>query len=72
MALALLWDHLNLAKGERQRPLVFEGPWWTSATVNTVGYDDILPVTTAGLLVAVVTVGRWHHGLRHRYRQDRR
>lgn len=43
--------------GEGQRILsFFDALWWSSATITTVGYGDIFPVTTAGRLVGIVTM----------------
>ncbi|MEZ5375573.1 MAG: ion channel [Acidimicrobiales bacterium] len=30
--------------------------WWSSATITTVGYGDIAPVTTVGRLIGIVTM----------------
>jgi voltage-gated potassium channel len=34
----------------------FDALWWSSATITTVGYGDVAPVTTPGRLVGVVTM----------------
>jgi voltage-gated potassium channel len=34
----------------------FDALWWSSATITTVGYGDVYPVTAAGRLVGVVTM----------------
>lgn len=34
----------------------FDAMWWSSATITTVGYGDVFPVTTAGRLVGMVTM----------------
>jgi voltage-gated potassium channel len=34
----------------------FDALWWSSATITTVGYGDVFPVTTVGRLVGVVTM----------------
>jgi voltage-gated potassium channel len=34
----------------------FDGLWWSSATITTVGYGDVAPITTAGRMVGVVTM----------------
>ena len=34
----------------------FDALWWSSATITTVGYGDVYPVTTAGRLIGVFTM----------------
>jgi voltage-gated potassium channel len=34
----------------------FDALWWSSATITTVGYGDVFPVTAAGRLVGVFTM----------------
>jgi voltage-gated potassium channel len=34
----------------------FDGLWWSSTTITTVGYGDVFPVTTAGRLIGIVTM----------------
>ncbi len=35
---------------------VSDGLWWAFVTLTTVGYGDIVPVTSAGRIVAVITM----------------
>lgn len=34
----------------------FDGLWWSSTTITTVGYGDVFPVTAAGRLIGMVTM----------------
>ena len=34
----------------------FDALWWSSATITTVGYGDVSPITTVGRMVGVVTM----------------
>jgi voltage-gated potassium channel len=34
----------------------FDALWWSAATITTVGYGDIYPLTAAGRLIAVFTM----------------
>ncbi|MBC7561320.1 MAG: two pore domain potassium channel family protein [Gemmatimonadaceae bacterium] len=42
-----LTDHTEFAN-------IWDGIWWASSTVTTVGYGDYVPATTAGRLIAIV------------------
>jgi voltage-gated potassium channel len=34
----------------------FDALWWSSATITTVGYGDVYPITAVGRLIGVVTM----------------
>lgn len=34
----------------------FDALWWSSATITTVGYGDVYPVTAAGRIIGVFTM----------------
>jgi hypothetical protein len=41
---------------DSQIPNIPEGMWWAIATITTVGYGDVVPVTRLGKLVGVFCV----------------
>jgi voltage-gated potassium channel len=34
----------------------FDALWWSGATITTVGYGDIYPITAAGRVIAIFTM----------------
>jgi voltage-gated potassium channel len=34
----------------------FDALWWSAATITTVGYGDIYPVTAIGRIIAIFTM----------------
>ena len=34
----------------------FDALWWSAATISTVGYGDIYPITAAGRVIAIATM----------------
>ena len=34
----------------------FDALWWSTATITTVGYGDIFPVTAAGRIIGAMTM----------------
>ena len=34
----------------------FDALWWSAATISTVGYGDIYPITAAGRVIAIFTM----------------
>lgn len=34
----------------------FDGLWWSAATITTVGYGDVFPMTAAGRMIGAVTM----------------
>lgn len=43
------------AQGHRLNSF-FDALWWSTATITTVGYGDVYPITTAGRLVGGFTM----------------
>lgn len=47
----------------------FDGLWWSSATITTVGYGDVYPMTALGRIIGAFTMLVGHLHVRRRYRQ---
>jgi voltage-gated potassium channel len=45
----------DVGKGMRVHSF-FDALWWSAATITTVGYGDIYPVTATGRVIAVITM----------------
>ena len=53
MASVLMFNVENIAQPEVYKN-VFDAMWWSVATLTTVGYGDIYPITAAGKILAAV------------------
>ena len=60
IASVLMYNVENVAQPE-QFNNVFDAMWWSVATITTVGYGDIYPVTTLGKVlsgfIAILGIG---------------
>jgi voltage-gated potassium channel len=50
----VVWGTVEHIIDEKTFPTVWLGMWWALQTVTTVGYGDIVPVQTAGRMVATL------------------
>jgi voltage-gated potassium channel len=46
----------QVGDGNDRADSFFDALWWSSATITTVGYGDVYPVTTAGRTVGMITM----------------
>jgi voltage-gated potassium channel len=48
----VIWGVVETLVDPSTFPTVWLGMWWALQTVTTVGYGDVVPVTTAGRIIA--------------------
>ena len=48
----VVWGVLEALVDPKTFPTVWLGMWWAIQTVTTVGYGDVVPVGTAGRIIA--------------------
>jgi voltage-gated potassium channel len=54
LAAVILWGALEHIVDKATFPTIWLGMWWSLQTVTTVGYGDVVPVSTAGRALASV------------------
>jgi voltage-gated potassium channel len=54
LAAVILWGVLEHIVDKATFPTIWLGMWWSLQTVTTVGYGDVVPVSTAGRALASV------------------
>ena len=50
---ALLMFYLESGQPDSEINSLMDAVWWAAATVTTVGYGDLVPVTDAGRIIAI-------------------